>query len=301
MGLTDWLIIIIPVTFIIGIGLYSRRYIRGVADFLAAGRVCGRYVISVGDMANMLSIIGLVAYVETQYKTGFALAFWQKILGPLSIFMGLFGYCTYRFRETKAMSIGQFLEMRYSRSLRIFAAALRSLAEMLANMIMPAVAARFFIYSLDLPRSFDLFGMQIPSFLLIIIISLTVAIGLICLGGTLALVITDAIQGMMCFPIIVIFVIFILCKFSWSQEIVPVMMDRVQGESFLNPYDIENLRDFNLFSLVAGIIFLVLHRASWLGNGSSSAAKNPHEQKMAGVLGAWRISITSIFYVLIAI
>ena len=59
MGLIDCLIVIIPVTFVIGMGFYSRKYIRGVADFLAAGRVCGRYVICVGDVANALSIIGL--------------------------------------------------------------------------------------------------------------------------------------------------------------------------------------------------------------------------------------------------
>ena len=86
MGLIDWLIVIIPVMIVLGIGFYSRRYIRGVVDFLAAGRVCGRYVICVGDMANALSIIGLVAYIEVHYKAGFALGFWTKILGPLSIF-----------------------------------------------------------------------------------------------------------------------------------------------------------------------------------------------------------------------
>ena len=91
MGLIDWLIVIIPVLFVVGMGMYSRRYLRGVADFLAAGRVCGRYVISVGDIANALSIIGLVAYVEVHYKTGFALAFWQHLTGPLGIVMGLLG------------------------------------------------------------------------------------------------------------------------------------------------------------------------------------------------------------------
>jgi Na+/proline symporter len=272
-----------------------------VADFLAAGRVCGRYVISVGDIANALSIIGLVAYVEVHYKTGFALAFWQMIIGPLGIAMGLFGYCTYRFRETKAMSLGQFLEMRYNRPFRIFAAALRSLSEMLANMIMPAIAARFFIYFLDLPHKVSIAGMEIPTFMLIVVICLTVAIGLICMGGTLALVITDAIQGMICFPLIVVFVVFILYKFSWSHEIIPVMMDRAQGESFLNPYDLSKLRDFNLFFVVVAVFSAIFHRASWIGAGTSGAARSPHEQKMAGLLGTWRGAITSIFYVLIAI
>ena len=125
MSIIDWLIVVIPTLTVISIGIYSRRYIKGVADFLSAGRVAGRYVISIGDVANALSIIGLVSYVEIHYKTGFALVFWNNILLPLSVVLSLFGYCVYRFRETKAMSLGQFLEMRYNRPFRIFGAALR--------------------------------------------------------------------------------------------------------------------------------------------------------------------------------
>jgi Na+/proline symporter len=117
----------------------------------------------------------------------------------------------------------------------------------------------------------------------------------------LALVITDAIQGMFCFPLIVVFVVFILFKFSWSNEIVPVMMDRVSGESFINPYDLSNLRDFNLFAVVVTVFGLIIGRASWIGGGTTVAAKSPHEQKMAGLLGTWRGAISFIFYVLIAI
>ena len=161
----DWLIITIPVLFVLYMGVYSRRYLKDVTTFLSAGRVCGRYVISVGDIANGLSIIGLLAYVEVHYKTGFALSFWSAITTPLGVLLGLYGYCMYRFRETKAQSIGQFFEMRYSRKFRVFAAGLRSLSEMLANMIMPAIAARFFIYFLDLPRYLTVFDIQIPTFL----------------------------------------------------------------------------------------------------------------------------------------
>ena len=46
----DWCIMIIPVIVILGLAIYSGKYVRGVVDFLAAGRVAGRYVISVGDL-----------------------------------------------------------------------------------------------------------------------------------------------------------------------------------------------------------------------------------------------------------
>lgn len=302
MSLIDWAILVVPVVFVMFMGFYSRRYIRGVSDFLACGRVCGRYVLNMGDVANALSIIGLVSFIEIKYKTGFALNFWNAIMGPLGMILTLTGIVTYRFRETRAMSLGQFLEMRYSRPFRIFASALRSLAEIIANMIMPSIAARFFIRMLNLPDHMHFLGLSIPTFEFLMILFLTLAITLICLGGTLALVITDTIQGMLLYPLLICFVIFILYKFSWTEQIMPVMQDRAAGESFLDPFDISKMRDFNMFTMVIVVVFnTVFHRASWIGAGTSTAAKSAHEQKMSAILGAWRGTIINIFYVLVAI
>lgn len=302
MSWIDWLIVIIPVTFVYCMGLYSRKYVRSVADFLSAGRVCGRYVINVGDIANALSILGIVSMLEVNYKAGFGMNFWAQMLAPMSVFLGLSGFCTYRFRETKAMSLGQFLEMRYSRNLRIFASALRTLSEVVANSIMPAIAARFFIFYLDLPRYINIFGLKISVFMLIMAICLFIAVSLICMGGTLTLIITDSLQGMFIYPLMATFVIFVLVKFDWSGEIVPVLKDRVPEESFINPFDIDNLQDFNMFSLLILPIFVnILHRASWLGAGYSTAAKTPHESKMGGLLGSWRGALNTMMYVLFAV
>ncbi len=297
----DWLIIILPVAFILYMGWYSKRYAVQVSDFLSAGRLCGRYVISMASIANGLAILTLVSYVEIHYRTGFALTFWSNLTMPLGIILSLTGFVTYRFRETKAMSYGQYIEMRYSRGLRIFASALRSSSEVLANMIMPAIAGRFFIYFFGMPQHFTVFGVEIPTFNVIIILCLIMAIGIICMGGTLALVITDSIQGMFCYPIMALFAIFLLYKFSWSNEIIPVLTDRVAKQSFLDPYDISELRDFNLFSIGLGLIFTVYNSASWIGAGNSSSAKSPHEQKMAGLLGTYRGAMNNVLYLMVAV
>ncbi len=299
----DWLIVIIPTVFVLGMGIYSRRYLRDVTTFLSSGRVCGRYVISVGDVASSMAIITLLSYVEIHYKTGFATAFWTSLMLPLGVVLSLFGYVTYRFRETKSQSIGQFLEMRYSRKFRIFAAALRSISEMLANMIMPALSARFFIYFMDLPQQFTVCGLTISTFHAIMILVLTMAISIICMGGSMAIIITDTIQGFFCYPMLVFFTVFVLVKFPWNTEMMPVMADRAAGESFLDAFDIARLKDFNIFSLVmVPVVVTILQRASWIGAGSSStAARSPHEQKMATLLGTWRGALGSIFYVLVAV
>ena len=61
MAWYNWLIVIIPFVFVIGMAFYSRRYIRDVVDYLSAGRVCGRYVIAVAGLESALGLITLVA------------------------------------------------------------------------------------------------------------------------------------------------------------------------------------------------------------------------------------------------
>ena len=50
----DWTIFCLPLIAILLLALYSGKYVRGVADYLVAGRVAGRYVISVGDLLYVL-------------------------------------------------------------------------------------------------------------------------------------------------------------------------------------------------------------------------------------------------------
>ncbi len=297
----DWLIVIVPVVLILWLAVYSKKYVRGVVDFLAAGRVAGRYVLSAGDMTSGLGVIALVALVESKYQVGYALSFWEYLTIPVGIAMSLTGYCAYRFRATRSLSIGQFLEMRYSRSFRIVAASLRTLSEMLTNAIGPAIAANFFIYFLGLPHKIMIFGLALPMFALLVGVSLCLCMLVIWPGGRISLLITDAFQGLISYPIFVIIAGYIFLHFGWHDTIAPVMMDRVGGENFINPFDIEKLRDFNIFALVVTIMGSILNRASWIGNDTSNCGRTPHEQKMAGILGTWRTLYSNLMLLLVAV
>ena len=90
MSVVDWLIVIIPICFILYQGVWSRKYVNSVADFLSAGRVAGRYMLTSSEIANALAIIGIIAYVEIHYKTGFALVFWNYATLPLTIVISLY-------------------------------------------------------------------------------------------------------------------------------------------------------------------------------------------------------------------
>ncbi|MCK5113644.1 MAG: sodium:panthothenate symporter [Phycisphaerae bacterium] len=300
----DWLIVLCPLLLVAWIGFKTQKYVKGVADFLSAGRVAGRYVVCVASGEAAMGLISLVAMFEAYYSSGLAYAFWGRLATPIAIIFLLTGFCIYRYRESRAMTMGQFFEMRYNRGFRIYAGILQSFSGVLNYAIFPAVGSRFLVYFCDLPVTVEIFGAwTIPTFMIIMAIFLTVAVFVATVGGQITIMSTDCIQGIISYPIYAIVVIYLLSSFSWFNDIVPPMLQgRPSGKSFLNPFDIKKLSNFNLFYVAVGIFGMIFNRMAWSGTqGYNSAARDAHEQKMGGVLGMWRAGFSTVMFILLAI
>ena len=300
MSWIDWILFAIPVAIVVAAAVRAQRYVHGVADFLSAGRIAHRYVICVASGEAAYGLVSLVGNLEAHYNSGFAYGFWGSVLSPLAMALGLVGYCTYRFRETRAMTLGQFFEIRYSRAFRLTAGGIQLLACFVNYAIFPAVSARFLMYFMRLPISFVLFGFRIPTFSALMLAALALACFIACAGGQITIMVTDCIQGILNYPIYLLVVVYLLCRFSWWRDLLPAISARPEGMSFLNPFDTSGLRDFNVFYVVSGILGLFFSRMLWGGTGYQSAAKDAHEAKMGAVLGTWRNGFSSIMFTLIA-
>ena len=302
MHTVDFLIVAIPLLAVLYVGFKSRKYMHGVSDFLAAGRVARRYVMAISTGEVMIGLISLVAVVESYYACGFAVNFWYNVLMPISTLMALTGYCFYRYRETRVLTMGQFLEMRYSRNFRFVASTFQVISGILNYAIFPSVGARFFIYFMDLPHKLHICGVTVSTYALVMILCLAVSLSIIFMGGQVSIMVTDCLQGLISYPIYALLVGFIIWRFSLLGEMVPTLANRVTGESFLNPYETYNLRKFNLFYLFVGVVSMFVNR---MGMGSSSgysaAARSPHEQKMGVLLGSWRDGFSSIMLILLTV
>jgi len=217
----DWAILGVSLAGLGVFSIYTSRLMKGVADFLAANRQAGRYLLTVaGGMAGMGAITA-VAFFEMYYAAGFVPVWWQLMSLPVGVIITLSGWVYYRYRETRAMTMAQFFEMRYSRAFRIYAGILAWLSGILNFGIFPVVEARFFVYYCDLPRTLQIpvFGTDFEILTVAVVMFITLGISVIfaLLGGQITVMATDCAQGIYCLFAYLFIAIFLITAFSWSD------------------------------------------------------------------------------------
>ena len=158
MQLIDWMILAAVMMATTAVVLWTRKLTRSVADFMAANRCAGRYVLGVSEGAAMLGAITVVVFFEMHYNSGFGPAWWKLLQLPIGIIIAMTGWVIYRYRQTRALTLAQFFEMRYSRKFRIFAGFTCFISGAINFGVFPAVGARFFVYFCGLPAHIPLIG-----------------------------------------------------------------------------------------------------------------------------------------------
>jgi SSS family solute:Na+ symporter len=292
LTLLDWLIVFgLLAALIIG-ALYTTRYARSVSAFLAAGRCGGRYLIAMAFAAAGTGVISLVYWFEIYYEAGYTAYWWSSLTEPALIVIALSGWIVYRFRQTRALTLAQFFEMRYSRNFRVFAGLVAFISGIVNFGIYPAVGARFFIALCGLPASFELLGVTCSTFIALMGGLLTISIVLTFLGGQIAVMVTDFIQGAFANIVFIVLIFYLLgVVFRWDQ-IAQTLLQAPEGESLVHPMHMAGQEDFNLtyFLIAVAIVFYTFN--SWQGtSGYNASARSAHEAKMAGILYGWRFRV----------
>lgn len=303
MHLLDWVVVGVVVLGLAGIGIYTRRYMLCVADFLAANRCAGRYLLTMADGVAGLGAISVIAEFEKYYQAGFAAKWWDNMFGPVGMFLTITGYIIYRFRASRAMTMAEFFEMRYSRRFRIFTGILACFSGIINYGIFPSVTARFFIYFCDLPVYTWLLGPLTLNLTLgvVMFFLLGTAVLITFRGGQIAVMVTDFIQAQYINLTFLIILVVLLLQFSWS-DLTATLETAPAGESKLNPFEQSGLPDFNPSFYFMYIFNLLYGWMAWQGTQAyNCSARSPHEAKMARILGSWRMHATGLVIFLVPI
>lgn len=271
-----------------------RRYTRSVADFLAANRCAGRYLITLSGSTLTLGAFTFIGFFEAYYKAGFPAAWWQLIMTVQFAIVSISGWVMYRFRQTRAMTLAQFLELRYSRRLRIFAGMVAWFSGVVNFGVFPAVGARFLIYYCGLPDT-------TPVFALVMVFLIGFGLLFAFLGGQIAVLLTDFIQGFFSNLVVLVVVFFLLGTVGWTR-IIEGLSFTPSGQSLINPFDAAKMEDFNLWFFLIIALMSAYGGCAWQSaQGFGVCALNAHEARMAGVLATWRVPGLYLTILLIAV
>lgn len=297
----DWVVVLSLFVFLCALALLASRYTKTVADFLAANRCAGRYVLSIGDGVSTLGAISIIAMWQMYYKNGFTGGWWAMMLIPVYTLVTITGYIVYKYRQTRAMTMAQFFEIRYSKNLRIFTGLLAFLSGTLNFGIFPAVGANFFIYFCGLPQAFTIVGITLKTFPMVMAFLLTVSLFFTWSGGQIAVIITDFFQGIFCNIVFIVTLVLIFFAVDWGQ-IGEALALAPAGESLVHPFKGGEIEGFNFWYYIIGAVGAVYGYMGWQGTqGYNCSAKTPHEAKMSKILSGWRSSAQGLMMLLLPV
>ena len=301
LHLLDWGIVAGLVIVLAVAALGTRRYTRSVGAFLAANRCGGRYIISMANGMAGLGVISLVALFEQNYKVGYTSLWWGALTEPVMIILALSGWVIYRFRQTRAMTLAQFFELRYSRRFRVFGGLVAYLAGLINFGIFPSVGARFFIALCGLPGHFPVAGLEVSTFPVLMILLLSVSLAFTFLGGHVAVMVTDFLQGVFANIVFVVVIVFLLTMFKWEQ-IAEALLQTPPEESVVHPFHLGEETHFNVWFYMISAVIIFYGVLTWQGTqGYNCCAKDAHEAKMAGILNGWRFRVLLLITIVVPI
>ena len=101
----DWIIVVTYLGATLATGLYGRKFVGGIADFLVAGRELGTFLAVATLAATEIGTITFMYYAELGYKTGYASFVNGLIAGWVMIFLGRTGFIVKRLRAMRLMTV----------------------------------------------------------------------------------------------------------------------------------------------------------------------------------------------------
>jgi SSS family solute:Na+ symporter len=295
----DWgILVAVFLVMLVGV-LLSRGQMKSVADFLAANRTAGRYLISVAGGIAAFGAISIVRDMEMNYIAGFSMSWWGLTMSVIVLLVTVSGWVIYRFRQTRCLTLAEFFERRYSRRFRVFAGLIVFLAGLLNFGIFPSVGARFFIHFCGLPTEVGILGMAIPTFPLTMLVLLGVSLFFVFAGGQVAVIVTDFIQGLFVAVVFLALTLYLLAAIGWDP-LFEALEAAPKDASLINPFDTKNIPDFNFWFFLISVAIVLYGPLGWQGTQAYNvSAKSAHEAKMGGVLGMWRGFPQGLFILLV--
>ncbi len=209
-SLLDALITLASLVATLWIGVRVKRYIGTIEDYLVANRGMGLYV----GAASLLSTeVGIITYMY-QAQFGFVAGFSAFVTGLITLavclLVGRTGFVITRLRELRILTVPEYFEKRYGRSVRVLAGVLMAFGGSLNLGVFPIIEARFLAVVTGIPSSY--LGWTMAGLLVLALVYTAV-------GGMVSLIVTNYVQYVFLATGTVIVTIACLRATGWSAMV----------------------------------------------------------------------------------
>lgn len=269
----DWIIVMVYICIPVVIGVLVRKYVRQLSDFIVAGRSLRLFVAIATLTGTELGLVTVMYNSELGFRNGFS-AFHVGIIETACILaIGLTGFIVYKLRELRIMTIPEFYEKRFGRTVRIVGGFLLALGGIMNMGLFLQAGARFMmgVTGYSNPAGLKIF----MSVMLIMVLIYTV------LGGMVSVVLNDFLQFIVLSIGMLIGSYFAISKIGWSNLFkAPAAADQA---SWFNP--VAEGSEFGTIYVIFMVVLTFSAGALWQsGTLRALSAKSP---KVAKQLFAW--------------
>ncbi len=303
MSWVDWAVVLAVMALFTTMAVIANRLTRSVSDYLVAGRCAGRYMLTMASGMEWIGAINIVAMFQVYYTGGFPCMWWVMFSTPFIVYMCVSGWGVYRFRETRSLTIAQFLETRYSRGVRLAAGILSWAAGMINFGFFPLVSARLFMSIIGLPEHFSVLGVQCSMFVALAGLMIAIPLCFIVMGGHTSVMVSNFMQGLFTnVAAVIIVVVLLFTVFDWNAIVQCLTAAGKANASLLDPIHSSNTKDFNAWFFIINIIggwYCAMSNVpsqAFLGSG-----KTAHEQRMGYLLGQISWQGLLVFFMVIVL
>ena len=222
----DWCIVVGYLIVIVAFGVYIRRYISNVTDFMVAGRGLKTFLAIATMIGTELGLVTVMYSAQKGFTGGFAAFHIALAAAIVTLVVGLTGFIVVPLRRMKVMTIPEFYERRFGRGVRILGGIILALSGIL-NMGMFLKAGSIFVMGIT-GLTEDVHLKVIMSVLLGMVLLYTT------LGGMVSVVVLDYIQFVVLSFSLLATSLISIKYLGWGNIVDTV--SQLKGEAGFNPF-----------------------------------------------------------------
>ncbi len=221
----DVVIIAVYILLVFFSGTLVKKYIKGIENFLVAGRSMGFYLGLISLMCTEIGMITYIYYAELGYKAGFAALVVAFPPVVAYLLLGKTGFVIKPLLEMKISTIPEFFSRKFSDGVRFYIGVIMAIGGILNFGVFPGVEANFINIVTGVPHDYILVTM---------VVMLTIVLLYTLVGGMVSVIVTNYVQYALLSFGMVFITVYGLFDIGWDN--IASAVSSQLGEKGMNPF-----------------------------------------------------------------